>query len=338
MKNTRFLRSPELATSFTEDTFTNPILEDGADPWMIIHEGRTFFTCTTPRHIYLRECTSPVDVSLASPRRIFTPQAPFNKAVWAPEIHRVQGRWVLIYAADDGANENHRLFAAVSRTDSPLGPYEAERRLAFAPAYDRWAIDGTYIVLPDGELYLFWSGWPGKRNGLQNIYAVRMSDAWTPVGNPHIIATPEYPWEGWINEGPQILQRDGHVHLVYSANSSWTDDYCLGLATFRGGDPLQQSSWKKHGKPVFRSRVSPREADAVHGPGHASFVTTPSGNEDWIIFHAAKRRGSGWKRRVMAQRFHWSEDGLPVFGDPLGPSVLQFRPECHSYLERRIRQ
>ena len=111
-------------------------------------------------------------------------------------------------------------------------------------------------------------------------------------------------------------QRDGRVFIVYSANASWTNKYCLGLLTLQGGNPLQASSWVKSPEPVFQS------SGTVYGPGHASFTVSPNGTQDWIVYHAAKYSGAGWTRDVRIQPFIWTKAGLPDFGTPLATSTL----------------
>ena len=48
-------------------------------------------------------------------------------------------------------------------------------------------------------------------------------------------------------------------------------------------DPLNPASWIKSG-PVFTGN------DRIHGVGHASFTTSPDGNEYWIYYHSKKIR------------------------------------------------
>lgn len=56
----------------------------------------------------------------------------------------------------------------------------------------------------------------------------------------------------------------------------------------------------------------------VYGPGHNTFVSSPDGTEDWIVYHATSGQGDGWNnRKARAQRIEWQKDGLPVFGSPL---------------------
>lgn len=40
-------------------------------------------------------------------------------ALWAPELHHFSGRWYIYYAADDGLNENHRMWVLESEGADP---------------------------------------------------------------------------------------------------------------------------------------------------------------------------------------------------------------------------
>ena len=76
----------------------------------------------------------------------------------------------------------------------------------------------------NGSLYFIWSGWPGKTDGLQNLYIAPMSNPWTLSGPRVLLSTPDLPWESWIQEGPVALQRGGKAFVIYAANLSWTDN------------------------------------------------------------------------------------------------------------------
>jgi hypothetical protein len=152
-----------------------------------------------------------------------------------------------------------------------------------------------------------------------------MENPWTLAGPRVRIARPEHPWETIgdpdVNEGPEALQRGGLIHIVYSASGSWTDDYCLGILTAPAtANLLDPASWTKHAEPVFRS------GNGVLAPGHASFVRSPDDREDWIVYHAAQRPGSGWARQVRAQAFTWDAADRPVFGVPADPNTRQALP------------
>jgi GH43 family beta-xylosidase len=179
------------------------------------------------------------------------------------------------------------------------------------------------MTLDDGRRYLIWSGWPGRRNGQQNLYGAAMRDPLTVAGSRVLIASPDQSWERVampVCEGPQVLRRNGDIFIVYSASASWTPDYCLGLLHNKTKDVLNPAAWAKHG-PVFR------KTDQVWGVGHCSFVKSLCQNEDWIIYHSKSSRQHGVEERdVHAKRFTWDSDGFPDFGTPLPRSRIATAP------------
>jgi GH43 family beta-xylosidase len=240
-----------------------------------------------------------------------------SKNIWAPEIHYIQGKWYIYFAADDGNNENHRMF--VIESNNPLGPYqypEGTKKGKMTEPSDKWAIDGT-VLQNNSNLYFLWSGWEGEINVRQNLYIAPMSNPWTISGERVEIARPTYNWEKigepHVNEGPQVLKQNHHLFIIFSASGSWTEDYCLGVLTLNGTNVLDPASWEKQPESIFQKS---READ-VYGPGHCGFTKSPDLSEDWIIYHAQKKKGSGWDRNIRAQKFTWNEDHLPNFRNPV---------------------
>jgi len=279
---------------------------------MVFHNGSYFF-CESrdTRTIHVRKAKHLLDIGQDSGVKVWTPpkRGKNSKNVWAPELHFINGKWFIYYAADNGKNENHRMWVLESETDDPQGAYRCRGCLET----DGWAIDGTVLSLNE-KLYFVWSGWPGKVDGQQNIYIAPMSNSWTISGERVLISQPTEEWERHemaINEGPQILRRDGKLFIVYSASASWTMHYCLGLLEFTGEDVLNADSWQKIG-PVFEKN------DYLWGVGHCSFVKSPCQTEDWILYHAKTEKKHGWlDRRIHAQQFNWHDNGRPNFGTPL---------------------
>ncbi len=310
------------------DTFTNPLLPSGADPWITEWEGTYYYTNTTGRNITLWATKDPTDLAHASSRVVWTPTAsvPGND-VWAPEIHRFRGKWYVYFAADMGSNDSHRLYVLENAAADPLtGTWEWKGQIK--DSTDKWAIDGSAFEL-QGQLYLIWSGWRGDGNGEQDIFLAHMSNPWTIDSERTLISSPKYSWEQVgdllgdpklphvnVNEGPEFLQHGDDVFVVYSAAGCWTDYYALGLLRAKSTDDLlKASSWKKYDHFFFRKD----DAAKVYGTGHNSFFKSPDGKQDWLLYHAndAPGLGCGAKRSPRAQPFSWNADGTPDFGTPV---------------------
>lgn len=303
--------------------FFNVVAPDGADPWVVRHtDGMYYATMTTGDNVTLWRSATLTGIGSGEQKVIWRPPAkgPNSKEIWAPELHRLRGKWYIYYAADDGENANHRMYVLENGSDDPFQAAFADKGKIADPAADRWAIDGTAFEF-GGRLYFLWSGWEGTENVQQILYIAPMENPWTLAGPRVEISRPTHPWEKRgeppsINEGPQVLVKDGTVHVVYSAAGSWTDHYCLGLLTAKAGsDLLNPASWRKHPEPVFQT------GNGVIAPGHCSFTKSPDGKEDWIVYHTARFPGAGWDRLVRAQPFTWNGDGTPRFGEPADPNA-----------------
>ena len=303
----------------TEPSFTNPILPSpSADPWVIQHGG-FYYHCESRNQesIVIRRASCLTQLGDDPGMEVWsTPAFGANsKSVWSPELHFLEGRWYIYYTADDGLNENHRMWVLESVSADPLGGYRCRGMLDT----QGWAIDGTVMRLENDDLYFVWSGWPGRENGTQNLYIAPMGNPYTIIDARVLISAPQHTWERVdmpINEAPQVLQKDGRTFIVYSASGSWTEDYCMGLLQLNGPNPLRADAWLKSEVSVFSKTTR------VWGVGHCSFVKSPDGAEDWMVYHTKSSLQKGWKdRRVHAQRFSWSQTGTPSFGQPTAAGI-----------------
>ena len=310
------------ATTRSVATFRNPILEGGADPWLFYHDGAYYLTCTHGRGIDVWKSASLGDLSHAPRRRIWRAptDGPASQHIWAPEIHHIDGRWYVYFAADDGNDANHRIYVLQSAGGDPLGPYVFKGKVS--DPSDQWAIDPTVFEKPDATLYMIWSGWPAPP-GPQNLYIAQMSNPWTIRGRRVEISSPTLDWEmrGWrVNEGPEVLCRNGKIFLIYSASGATGPDYCLGMLSNSDGDVLNGHSWVKSPQPVFHRYLG--SDGNVFGPGHCGLFRSPDGTEDWISYHGRENNDTTWiGRSIRAQKFTWTREGLPDFGRPIPAGV-----------------
>jgi len=307
------------ATLQVEDTFTNPLIPRGADPWVIQQNGMYYFTYTQGSKLVLYATKYMSELAAAERFDAWIPPSgmPYSKNIWAPEMHQINGKWYIYFAADDGGNANHRMYVVENSSEDPLqGEWVFKGKVA--DTTDQWAIDGT-ILQYKAQLYMIWSG--GNAGAApQRIYLAKMSDPWTISSERVVIAEPTYPWEkngSAINEGPEVLiNNSGNVFVAYSGSGYWVDTYCLGLLSLKAdGDPMNATNWTKNPTPVFLMSGSAQ----VYGPGHNGFFKSPDGKEDWMIYHARNlpQAGDNNPRKAHIQSFTWKADGTPNFGDPL---------------------
>ncbi|QIL76899.1 family 43 glycosylhydrolase [Hymenobacter sp. HDW8] len=322
----------------SDNTFTNPLLPGGADPWSIYKDGYYYYTNTTGRNITLWKTKSLSQLKNAPKKVVWTPPAtgPNSKDIWAPELHYLGGKWYLYYAADAGTNQTHRLWVLENSSPDPMEGTWVDKGKITDPT-DKWAIDGS-VYDHDGQLYFVWSGWEGDVNGRQEIYIAKMKNPWTIDGERHKLSTPVFHWERNgdlnnpndpphvdVNEGPQLLRHGKKIHLIYSASGCWTDTYALGmLSASATSDLLKPGSWTKTITPVFQQAPAVK----VYAPGHNSFFKSPDGTEDWILYHANDEAGQGCGRfrTPRAQKFTWNADDTPSFGQPISTGVALPRP------------
>ncbi|WP_438495708.1 family 43 glycosylhydrolase [Paenibacillus sp. IHBB 3054] len=310
--------------------FYNVIMQAGADPWVYKHtDGYYYNIFVNASGIMIRRAKTITGIDAGERSLAWTPVkgTMYSSNVWAPEMHYLKdtdgkSKWYIYFAADNGTNANHRMYVLENASDNPMtGTWEFKGKIT--DSTDRWAIDGTVLTVNEKH-YFIWSGWEETDGSFQNLYIAKMSNPRTISSERVLISTPGHDWEtspGRINEGPQVTKKGNTINLVYSANGSWTDSYCLGLITAKiGKDLMNTSSWVKQDKPIFSS------ANGVYGPGHHSIVTSPDGAEDWIIYHAARWPGSGWTRNVRTQKFTWNKDNTPNLGEPVDPNRPIVRP------------
>ncbi|GAB3261794.1 glycoside hydrolase family 43 protein [Larkinella harenae] len=324
-----------LATASFGQTLSNPLLPAGADPWSIHKDGFYYYTHTTGRNLTLWKTRSLADLKTAEKKVVWTPPATgmYSKEIWAPELHFIRDKWYLIFAADDGHNRNHRLWVLENDSKDPLQGSWTMKGQIKTPG-DKWTIDGS-VFEHRGQLYLVWSGWEGDENGQQDIFLCRMENPWTATGPRVKISSPTYTWEVdgkiprpgpddkpvvLVNEGPQPLQHGNRLFMIFSASGCWTDSYALGMLYIDGDkDIMDARNWTKHDQPVFKAV----NVDGTHAAGHNSFFKSPDGTEDWILYHANSEpgQGCGGHRTPRAQKFTWTADGMPQFGQPLPTNV-----------------
>lgn len=241
----------------------------------------------------------------------------YEAAPWAPELHRIGGRYVVFFTAKSKATGKMALGVATAAT--PTGPF-VDRGAPILAESPIGAIDSHYFRDPaDGRHYMLWKQ---ESNGLPPagtpIFAQELAiegDSVQLVGARAELLRNDLAWEGNLVEGPWMVARDGFYYLFYSANAYYDHRYATGVARTqtRGKSLAEQlgAPLEKHGAPILSSTTE----DCFQGPGHGSVVEAPDGG-DVYVFHAwAKGKiGDGNPRLGLTDRVTWS-DGWPAIAN-----------------------
>ena len=315
--------------------FVNPIGE-GADPWVIRDPNTNrYLWCLSDGNRAIAVHTSDSVTALGRKHIVWRApeQGPLSREVWAPELHYLDDRWFIYFAASDGRNENHLTYVLKSKTQDPLGEYDLHGPLATGAGNDGqspniWAIDMT-VLEHRGKRYAIWSGWDQPGSDLQYLYIAPMSSP-TQLAGPRVRLCDhdDYLWERTepglehrgLNEAPQVFQTGDRTSIVYSCGASWLPTYKLGRLDLVGEDPLKSTSWKKHGEPIFESTHS------TYGVGHSCWVPSLDGQQWWHVFHAKRDTHPGWRRAIFIQPSSIDSNGQLILGTPVSPGIQLKRP------------
>lgn len=277
----------------------------GQDPWVVPHEGSLLLLQSggDSHRIVAKRFSDLQHINRNVEKVIWAPdsRSGHSRQIWAPELHRIDGRWYVYFSASEGQGTSHRSYVLVA--DDPLGPY-TEIGPVSDPNADFWAIDLTVFPF-EGRLYALWSGWDGPGDGFpQNLYIAPMRNPWTISGGRRCISRPEHGWEmtvAPVNEGPEVIRNpvSGRPFVLYAADASWTQSYKMGLLEWAGGDVTDPASWKKVPRPFFT------------GGGHGCVVDTADGT--FLVYHRKLSGDPGWAdREIRWAPLTWGADGYPV--------------------------
>jgi GH43 family beta-xylosidase len=314
----------------------NPLVKQRADAQVFRHDdGFYYMTGSVPEYdrLVLRRSKTLAGLATAEERVLWRHQAsgPMSGFLWAPELHLIDGKWVMYFAAGpSGGGEDVfriRTYAVVCDGPDPMTggwSYLGE----FKAPWDSFNLDSTSFV-HRGTRYFSWAQREPGIETNSNLYIAPMKDALTLSAPATRLSIPQLDWEirGYkVNEAPAMIVKGGRLFLTYSASA--TDArYCLGLLSIdESANLMDARAWTKSPQPVF---VTCRET-SVYGPGHNSFTVDEQGR-DMLVYHGRdyeKIEGDPLfnpDRHTRAQRLYFDASGNPDFGVPVGNGPLPER-------------
>lgn len=302
--------------------FNNPIAEQRADPW--VHKtdaGEYYLIATVPEYdrIVIRKAASINGLKEAKDKEIWHKheKGVMGSHIWAPELHRIDGKWYVYFAAGESENIwNIRIWVLSNASANPMeGKWTEEGQLK--TKRESFSLDATTFD-HNGKRYLIWAQNVRGGNHGTALVLSEMKNPTTLTGPEVVITEPEFSWEREkynVNEGPAVIKKNGKIFVTYSASAT-NHNYCTGLLWIdEKADLLNVANWQKSPSPVFSTNDELKR----FGPGHNSFTTSEDGKTTIMIYHARDYKEiqgnelSDKNRATRARVVEWTESGFPDF-------------------------
>lgn len=302
--------------------FDNPIAEQRADPWVHkTEDGIYYLIATVPEYdkIVIRKANSINGLKSAAEKTVWYKhdKGIMGHHIWAPELHRIDGKWYIYFAAGEAENIwNIRMWVLSNSSENPMeGEWKEEGKIK--TKIESFSLDATTFE-HIGKRYLIWAqNVRGGKHGTALVLS-EMKDPTTLTGPEIILTEPEFNWERIkynVNEGAAVIKRNGKIFVTYSASAT-NHNYCMGLLWIdESADLLDASNWKKSPGPVFYTN----EEFKRFGPGHNSFTLAEDRETIVMIYHARNYKDiqgdelSDPNRATRARIVNWTKSGFPDF-------------------------
>lgn len=311
--------------------FNNPIALQRADPFVTkAANGTYYFIATAPEYdrIEIRSSKTINGITEAQPVVVWRKHTKgiMGNHIWAPELHRIEGKWYIYFAAGSAEEKwKIRKYALSNPSEDPTkGEWKEEGEIV--SVRNEFTLDATTFE-HKGQRYMVWVDRASTTVPNTGLYIAEMTSPTTLADKQVVISEPEYAWEikgHRVNEGPAVLIRNGKVFMTFSASA--TDaNYAVGLLwADADADLLDPRAWHKLPEPVFFSN----EALKRFGPGHNSFTVAEDGKTDVMIYHARDYKDIKGEplydpnRHTRARVLRWTKDGMPDFGQDLDDNEI----------------
>ncbi|MFQ9933065.1 MAG: family 43 glycosylhydrolase [Lachnospiraceae bacterium] len=327
----------EMETNAAE---TNIFIADRADPYITKgSDGYYYFTASYPMYgandsegydrIILRRSRTIEGLAEAEEKVIWdeSESDTAHRFIWAPEIHEINGKWYVYFAASGQANNVWDINCHVIACDGsdPYNDTWTDKGKFQAVSGDTlpftgFSLDMTYFEC-GGKHYVIWA----QKVGESNVYMapINPDEPWKTTGKAILLTKPEYYWERVsipVNEGPAVMIHEGKVFVAFSASATGPE-YCIGLMyADETADLMDIDSWTKVETPLLTSE----DLIGEYGPGHNSFVQDENGN--WVfVYHSRSEEcykgecGYGNEdplydpcRSARVRYVKWDDNGMPI--------------------------
>jgi len=312
--------------------YSNPVGDREAPDPFVTYDGVTgyyYLLYTRGKEVRIYRSRHIATIMNDESLKVFgVPEHGVYGCIWAPEMHKIDGRWYIYTcgATEPSGRERRRLFVLRSKSEDPFDGFE----FAGFPDPGLAAIDPTVFVADDGTIYMSYAA----ENRGNRIHIRRMSSPTEFDGGSVMICEAEHEWEkvppyvgdSTIVEGPFFVRSPdrSRLFILYSANGCWSDQYRLGVLEYTGGEMVSKEGWKKYPDFIFGS------GNGTFGPGHMSFFLSPDKSQTWMAYHSMHESNVNvrWAPRYLHfQELKFTDDGFPANSEPLPMNVLYDEPK-----------
>ncbi len=304
-------------------TYTNPMIDYGADPSVCYYDGWYYYASLTTVNslpaIQVSRAANVCDIGNTLSTVIYCVTDENIASIWAPQIYMLDGNWYVYFsgAAAENASVQRTPYVLKSDTSDPFGTYTmigvmqnldssiyswlSPRVFEYGGA--RYYISSVFETAADNS----------SSSHFQTLAIGKLSSPTCFEGNVSIIAEPTLDFEAKeIMEGPYpVYGSNGTLYIAYAANYANSNDYCTGLLKLVGSNLTSASSWQKLSTPM-QQRDSENE---VFAPGATVFVPSADGSEVYAVYHAKLHADNEYNRSMFVQKLEY-KNTVPYLGAP----------------------
>jgi beta-xylosidase len=219
-----------------------------------------------------------------------------KRAMWAPSVIRKDGKYFLLFGANDIQNDEQAGGIGIAVADKPEGPYKDYLGKPLVDKFHNGAqpIDQYVFKDADGAHYLIYGGW-------RHCNIAKLKDDFTgfiPLADGTIFK--EITPQGYV-EGPCMFIRNGKYYFMWS-EGGWTGpNYSVAYA-------MADSPFG----PFTRiAKVLQQDPAIATGAGHHSVIQMPGTDRWFAVYHRRPlTEKDANSRETCIDEMHFDEKGL----------------------------
>ena len=224
-------------------------------------------------------------------------------AIWAPTVVEKEGKYYLIFAANNIMTEEQVGGLYIGVSDTPMGPFTnllpSKGPLLNAIYNHAQPIDAHLFKDEDGSIYLYYGGWGHMMvcKMREDMMGFETISAPAYDGIARELTPADYV------EAPYVMKLDGKYHLMYSTGKWGNGTYRVKAAV--SNHPMSEFTY--YGDILWASELA-------DGPGHNSAFCF---NNQWYVAYHRRTIGD-------ADRHHrrLCVDILPIQNGRLTPVIM----------------